>query len=129
MGLNSPEDHFDYLRKCWYDQIGLPLLGHQKNNIWSFKNALVATGYDRVVLTWQGMFYEVSRADIELGNLLQKQTDPGVSKWVSEGVTVFRWDDTIRHVLRPHRFAMRPYNTPRIDWRVFRPNKYYIHVY
>ena len=127
--LNSPEDHFDYLRKCWYDQIGLPLLGHQKNNIWSFKNALVATGYDRVVLTWQGMFYEVSRADIELGNLLQKQTDPGVSKWVSEGVTVFRWDDTFRHVLRPHRFAMRPYNTPRIDWRVFRPNKYYIHVY
>merc|ERR1711888_168874 len=113
-------DHFGYLRQCWYDQIDLPLLGHQKRNIWSFKNALIATGYDRVVLTWQGMFYEVSEEDITLGNLIKKgATDAGVSKWVSESVTVFRWDDSFRHVLRPHRLAMRPYNNTRIDWRVF----------
>ena len=126
----KPENHFSYLRKCWYDQIDLPLLEHQKRNIYSFKNALVATGYDRIVLTWQGMFYEVSEADIELGHLLKKQvTDIGVSKWVTEGVTVFRWDSSFRHVLRPHRFAMKPYNTPTIDWHVFKPYKYYIHVY
>ena len=129
-GLKDPENHFGYLRQCWHDQINLPLSGHQKKNIWSFKHALVATGYDRVVLTWQGMFYEVSEADIELGNLLPKQTTgAGVRKWVSEGVTVFKWDDSFRHVLRPHRFAMRPYNTSRINWRVFKPHKYYIHVY
>ena len=76
------------------------------------------------------MFYEVSEADIQLGNLLEKQmTVAGVRKWISEGVTVFRWAESFRHVLRPHRFAMRPYNTSRINWRVFKPDKYYIHVY
>ena len=89
--LYNSEDHFDYLRKCWHEQIDLPLLQRQKKNIWSFKNALIATGYDRVVLTWQGMFYEVSEEDIAPGNLIKKgATDAGVSKWVSEVVTVFR---------------------------------------
>ena len=89
---------------------------HQKKNIRSFKNALIATGYDRVVLTWQGMFYEVSQEDIALEDLVKKSaTDAGVSKWVYEGVTVFRWDESFRHVLRPHRLAMRPYNNTRIN--------------
>ena len=87
----EPEiDHFEYLKKCWNEQIELPLSQPQKRNIYSYKNALVATGYEKILVTWQGMFYEVSDMDIELGNLSRAHSqDYGVQKWVAEGVTVF----------------------------------------
>ena len=68
--LWEPEiDHFQYLKKCWDEQIELSLSVPQKRNIYSFKNALVATGYEKILVMWQGMFYEVSKMDIELHNL------------------------------------------------------------
>ena len=52
-----------------------------------------------------------------------------MNKWVTEGVTVFKWTSWFKHVLRPHRFAMIPPTGLKIDWSVFRPDKYYLHVY
>ena len=123
-------DHFNYLERCWKEQIDLPLSQRQKRNIYSFQNALVATGYDKILLTWQGMFYEISESDIELDNLsVQTLAEAGVKKWVTEGVTVFKWEPWYNHVLRRHRFAMVPPEGREINWHVFKPNKYYIHVY
>ena len=122
--------HFNYLRKCWEEQIALPLAGPQKRNMYSFKNALVATGYDKIVITWQGMFYEVSEDNIELGNMTRKiSPDDEVCKWVTEGVTVFKWKPHHRHILRRHRFAIRSLKPGWMDRKVFKPTKYYIHVY
>ena len=123
-------DHFNYLKMCWNEQIDLPSSSRLKKDIYSFKNSLVATGYDKIVFTWQGVFYEVSEDDIKLRNLLKKNlTESGVSKWVTEGVTVFKWESWYRHILRPHRFAMIPPTGHEINWSVFRPDKYYVHVY
>ena len=127
----EPEiDHFEYLKNCWNQQIELPLLQPQKRNIYSFKNALVATGYEKILVTWQGMFYEVSDRDIELGNLsIAHSQNYGMQKWVAEGVTVFKWSSRFEHILRPHRFSMKPLQGSKIDWSVFKQDKYYIHVY
>ena len=76
------------------------------------------------------MFYEVSEKDVELDDMTRKRSlEPGVNKWVTEGVTIFKWDSRFQHMLRPHRFAMRPNHLSQIDWKIFNPNKYYIHVY
>ena len=127
----EPEiDHFEYLKKCWDEQIGLPLSKPQKRNIYSYKNALVATGYEKILVTWQGMFYEVSEMDIELDNLTRAHSQEyGVEKWVAEGVTVFKWHSRFKHILRPHRFSMKPAQGTQINWSAFKQNKYYIHVY
>ena len=118
------------MRECWNEQIALPFSRHQKRKIYSFRNALLATGYDKIAITWQGMFYEISEADIQLGNMTRKNSpDDDACKWVTEGVTVFKWHPQFRHILRPHRFAMRTPNASSIDRKVFKPNKYYIHVY
>ena len=62
------------------------------------------------------MFYEISESDIELENLsVQTLTESGVEKWVTEGVTVFKWQPWYNHVLRRHRFAMLPPNGWEID--------------
>ena len=76
------------------------------------------------------MFFEVSDMDIELGNLSRAHSqDYGVQKWVAEGVTVFKWGSGFEHILRPHRFSMKPLQGSKIDWSVFKQDKYYIHVY
>ena len=123
-------DHFEYLKKSWNEQIELPLTKPQKRNIYSYKNALVATGYEKILVTWQGMFYEVSDMDIELENLTRANSQEyGLEKWVTEGVTVFKWSSRFQHILRPHRFSMKPLQSSQIDWTVFKQDKYYIHVY
>ena len=72
----------------------------------------------------------MSDMDIELGNLSRAHSqDYGVQKWVAEGVTVFKWGSGFEHILRPHRFSMKPLQGSKIDWSVFKQDKYYIHVY
>ena len=76
------------------------------------------------------MFYEVSEIDIELHNLSRVHSQEyGAEKWVAEGVTVFKWSSRFEHILRPHRFSMKPLQGSQIDWSVFREDRYYIHVY
>ena len=46
-------------------------------------------GYDSILLTWQGMYYEISGKDIQWENLeLKRGVADGEQNWTSEGVSI-----------------------------------------
>ena len=47
-GVIKPAPHFKYMKKCLDEQIDLPIDEPKKKSIYSFKNARVVTGYDKV---------------------------------------------------------------------------------
>ena len=123
-------DHFGYLHSCFQRDVGLPLLEPQTKNICSFANILIATGYERVVCTQQGMYYQLNENDIVFKNLRQKiKTARGEKRWSCEGATVYNWDGSYEHVMQRHRFAMIASENTQVNFRDIRSNKWYVHVY
>ena len=57
-------DNFELLKKSFQNQIGIPLDSPQCMNIFNFDEKLIAKGFERVVITWQGMYWEHSKDDI-----------------------------------------------------------------
>ena len=96
----------------------------------SWSNVKIANGYERVVLNWQGMYWEVSKEQIEWGSVVEKmRTEEGVRKWTTEGVSVFKFEKEYEHILQRHRFAMMPPNGEKICRGDLRYDKYYIRIY
>ena len=121
--------HEDYLAECFRQQIRLPLEDPQKITIYSWRDKIVAHGYQRVVITWQGMYYELTEQQVEWANFQNKTTTVGGDyKWSDDGISLY---NPIRErpsaaVVR-HRFAILP---PRGGCRrPLRTDRYYVHVY
>ena len=130
VGESGIRGHFSFLKECYSEHIGLPLQTPQRKRIYSYKNVCVAKGYERILVTWQGMFYEIRDEDIQFQNLEEKlKTSRGEEKWATEGVTAYRWESNYNHVLKPHRFSVLPREASNINWGIFNPHRWYIHVY
>ena len=50
--------HFTYLRSEFRKTFGLPLGAGTKRAISSFDGVVLATGYSKAVITWQGCFFD-----------------------------------------------------------------------
>ena len=57
--------HRAFLESCFRKQIGLGIDNPQKIDIYSFTNKRVAKGYQRVVTTCQGMYYEMRKEQVD----------------------------------------------------------------
>ena len=57
--------HKKYLEECYRKQIGLPIHRRQNINIFSFTDHRVAKGYQKVVTTCQGMYYEIKDNQVD----------------------------------------------------------------
>ena len=134
MAEEEPEElpkNFEYLRKCFIDQIGIDMERKQTRNIFNFDETLIAKGFERVVVTWQGMFWEHSHDDISFRNLKKDQFPPqGFESWSAKGVKVFRVTKPCRRS-KPfaHRFAVKPPDDFRGVCNPLEVGKYYSHVY
>ena len=121
--------HEEYLEECFHQQIGLPLDKPQRTNIYSYRDKMIANGYQRVFTTWQGMYYEMAEQQVVWSTFTEKTTTVGGdNRWRAEGISLY---NPIRKlpsapVVR-HRFAVLP---PRSRCRkLLRTDRYYVHVY
>ena len=127
--FNNKNPHEVYLEECFSQQIGLPIDQPQRINIYSYRDKIVANGYKRVVTTWQGMYYELTKQQVEWCQFPKRTTTVGGDyRWSAEGISVY---NPVRErpsaaVVR-HRFAILP---PSSGCRKsLRTDRYYIHVY
>ena len=122
-------EHRDYLQKSYTKHIGLPLDKKQNTNIYSFTEHRVARGYQRVVTTCQGMYYELTKDQVVWSTVPKRSlTIGGDTCWRGEGVSVYKPNSErdSRPIVR-HRFAINlSYTVPRTKLRT---DRYYIHVY
>ena len=54
-------EHFHWLKKRFTDCFGLPTDMYKRRRLCSFDGVELAKGYNRVVATWQGLFFEIKR--------------------------------------------------------------------
>ena len=121
-------EHRDYLRQCYKKHIDLPLDKKQDISIYSFTDQKVARGYQKVVTTRQGMYYELTDEQVEWNTVPRRSlTIGGDTCWRGQGVTVYKphSERNTRPIVR-HRFAINLSYVPRAR---FRTDRYYIHVY
>ena len=122
---------FHWLKKCFTDCFGLPTEMYKRRKLISFDGVELAKGYNRVVATWQGLFYEFRDEDINFRDLKPGfNTAQGISTLYTKGVTIFKLsrDDT-RTTPRPHRFAVIPRGNPDTPCNPLKVGVWYAHVY
>ena len=101
-----------------------------KRNIYSWANVEVAKGYEKVLATWQGLYWQVRWEDLVHENLTEVlNTERGIRKWVTQGVAVYQFAENHKHILRYHRFAVLPPDGEPVCRGEIKADKYYIHVY
>ena len=127
--IKPEKAHREYLEGCYRRQIGLPLDKKQSINIYSYTDHKVARGYQKVVTTCQGMYYELTEEQVLWRELPKERlTVGGDLCWRGEGVSVYK--PTSRRETRPivpHRFAINSTNTAQRT--KLRTDRYYMHVY
>ena len=121
--------HRKYLEECFRQQIGLPIDNWRNTNIYSFTDHRVAKGYQKVVTTCQGMYYEIKENQVDWESMGRKRlTIGGDFCWRGNGVTIYQpTRERTRRPIVPHRFAInlgQQYQQPGL-----RTDRYYIHVY
>ena len=128
---NNIPPNFSYLTKRFKEQIGVPMNRPMSMNIFNFDETLIAKGFDRVVTTWQGMFWEHSKEDICFRNLSKVvYSVDGVEGWRANGVSVFRLTQPDRRSRpRAHRFAVNPPAGFNGKCNPLRVGKFYSHIY
>ena len=52
-------DHLEFLKSCFEEQIGIPFYQAQSKKIYNFDDVLIAKGFNKAVVTWQGLFCEL----------------------------------------------------------------------
>ena len=129
--VDASSKNITFLTNCFQEQIGVEMDEPQSLNIFNFDERLIAKGFDRVMITWQGVFWEHSRQDICFKNLRRVEyPEEGIVSWKANGVQVFqltRPDE--RKKPRAHRFAVnspKGFNGPCKPLKV---GKFYSHVY
>ena len=129
---NMPEirrEHKNYLEDCFRKQIGLPTDRGQSISIHSFTDHRVAKGYQKVIATCQGMYYETKHNQVDWEKMGRKRlTVGGDFCWRGEGVTIYQPSgERLNRPIVPHRFAINLGQQSRSSG--LRTDRYYIHVY
>ena len=125
------EDHLEFLFSCFREQIGIPMQSSQKREINNFDGVLIAKGFNRVVGTYQGLFWEIDHDDVAFWNLNPDlRHTPGVKSWSTKGVRVFKLTTPDKRT-RPkqHRFAVNPPSGFRGPCNPLKVGMYYAHIY
>ena len=125
----SKKTHKKYLEDCYWSHIGLPIERWQNIDIYSFTGYRVAKGYQKVVTTCQGMYYEIASKQVDWSKMGDsKLTVGGDLCWRGEGVTIYKPTRELANTpVVPHKFAInigQHNQTSRL-----RTDRYYIHVY
>ena len=101
-------EHRDYLQKNFKRDIGLPLNTKQDISIYSFTEQRIARGYQKLVTTCQGMYFELTKEQVVWNKVPNRSlTIEGDTCWGGEGVSVYKpnSEGDARPVVQ-HRFAM-----------------------
>ena len=128
---SQEESHFDWLKKRFTECFGLPTDMYKRRKLMSFDGVEVAKGYNRVVATWQGLFFELRDEDINYDALAPGfNTAQGMSTLTTKGVKLFKLSraDT-RTTPKPHRFAVIPSGNPATPCNPLKVGRWYVHVY
>ena len=123
--------HFEWMRDEFKKCFGLPTDSYKQRAINSFDGVLIANGYNKVVPTWQGLYFELKGDDIAFENLDRSfNTARGVIIWSMKGVQIFKLHrEDLRTTPRPHRFAVVPNGYPTKPCNPLTVGKFYCHVY
>ena len=88
---NTAGNSTNFLTTCFEEQIGVQMDKPQSLNIFNLDETLIAKGFDRVVVTWHGVFWEHTRNDICFRNLESVDyPEEGTLAWRANGVRVFQ---------------------------------------
>ena len=83
--------HFEWLKKHFTDCFGLPPDMYKRRRLLSFDGDQLAKGYNRVVATWQGMYFHLRVGDIMWTNFGRVDNpNSNVITWSIQGVKIFR---------------------------------------
>ena len=123
--------HFDWMRDEFKRCFELPTERYKRRQIYSFDGVLLAHGYNKVVPTWQGLYFELKGEDIAFENLDRSfNTARGVTTWSTKGVEIFKLHrEDLRTTPRPHRFAVVPSGSLTKPCNLRIVGKFYCHVY
>ena len=102
--------HFSWLKQQFENCFGLPTDSYKRRGVYSFDGVQLAEGFNKVVATWQGLFYELKGEDIIFENLDRSfNTARGTTIWSTKGVQITKlYREDMRTTPRPHRFAVMP---------------------
>ena len=143
MDIDSPEPnlsdsadqvippHASFLHECFKRRIGISPHHRSHTTITSFDGEYIATGFNKILPTYQGYYVELDHSDILWANLEKLDTpDFGEESWHSPGLIVFRRTrkDT-RTSPQAHRFALKPCPELVHPCNPLRLDKWYIHAY
>ena len=82
--------HSTFLHNCFKDRIGISPFQRTLTNITSYDRTHIATGFNRILPTYQGYFVELEYSDILCDNLSKLDNpDYGEESWQSPGLSVF----------------------------------------
>ena len=133
---NDPSDyveppHSTFLHDCFKDRIGISPFQRTLTTITSFDGIHIATGFNRILPTYQGYFVELEYSDILWTNLNKLENpDYGEESWHSPGLSVFRHTQKDTRTIPPaHRFAIKPHPDQKHPCNPLLLNKWYIHAY
>ena len=123
--------HFDWLKKRFTDCLGLPTEMYKRRKLLSFDGVELAKGYNRVVATWQGLFYELREEDINYKVLKHDfNTVQGMTTLATKGVKLFKLSREDKRITpKPHRFAVIPSGNPATPCNPLKVGCWYVHVY
>ena len=127
----SEPSHFQLLNNEFQKKFGLPVDSGKRRKICSFDGVQIAEGYEKVVTTWQGMFFQLKGEDITFENLRKdNRRDNSRATWRTKGVEVFKvWIEESRDIPKPHRFAVKPPQSWLRPCNPLKPGRWYVHVY
>ena len=69
MHHSEEASHFEWLKKRFTDCFGLPTEMYKRRVLLSYDGVELEKGYNRIVATWQGLFFEFRDEDIKYENL------------------------------------------------------------
>ena len=123
--------HFDYLEREFRRTFGLPTDSGKKCTISSYDGVVLAVGYSKVVITWQGMYFRLKAEDIKFGNLRREDNpNSNVVTWSTRGVKIFQLKQpNSSNTPFPHRFAVTPPSGFTRPCNPLSTDGFYVHVY
>ena len=123
--------HFSWMKKQFEKCFGLSTEMYKRREIYSFDGVKIAEGFNKVVATWQGLYYELKGEDIAFENLDRSfNTARGITTWSTKGVQVFKLHrEDLRTTPRPHRFAVVPEGNFSSPCNPLKVGRFYVHVY
>ena len=124
-------NHLSWLKQRFTECFGLQTDMYKRRKIFSFDGVLLAKGFERVVATYQGLFFELRDEDINYEGLeCGFNTARGKSTLSTKGVSLFKLSRADnRTTPRPHRFAVIPSGNPSTPCNPLKVGRWYVHVY